>query len=264
MGVLDKFSLAGKNAFVTGAGRGLGQAMALGFAEAGADVAVCDLKEEDAKATAEDIAKQTGRRALGFALDVTDAAAVEACADKLNREFGPIGILLNNAGIVYQKQGDGQGPGSIPTLEVETANWDHVIKVDLGAVFYCARSFGRHMVARGTGSIISLSSMSAFVGNFGRSNNAYCAAKAGVTMLTRQLAAEWGPKGIRLNCIAPGYMNTQMGRWVLEDPWVKQMTPMGRPGEPEELQGLAVFLASDASSFITGQSIVIDGGYTLW
>lgn len=263
MGVMELFSLKGKNAFVTGAGRGLGSAIAHGLAQAGADVAVCDLGEDDAKKTAESISRETGRKTQGFALDVTDAAAVEECAARLNRDFGPVGILVNNAGIVYQKQGN-LGPGSIPTEKVTTANWDKVMQVDLNAVFYCCQSFGRHMLERGTGNIISLSSMSAFVGNYGRSNNAYCAAKAGVTMLTRQLAAEWGPRGIRLNCIAPGYMNTHMGRWTLTDPFIKQMTPLGRPGEPEELQGLAVFLASDASSFVTGQSIIIDGGYTLW
>ena len=195
------------------------------------------------------------------------AAAVKQAANSLNAGFGPIDILINNAGIVYDRQGD-LGPGSIPSDKVETANWDNVITTDLNAVFYCCQAFGRHMLRRGRGNIISLSSMSARVGNFGRCNNAYCAAKAGVDMLTRQLAAEWGPKGIRVNAIAPGYMNTVMGRRSLEDPAIKKfittMTPLGRPGEPEELQGLAVFLASDASAFITGQSIVIDGGYTLW
>lgn len=267
MGVLETFSLAGKNVFVSGAARGLGQAMAHGFAQAGADVVVCDLQADGAQETAEAVARETGRKTLGIALDVSDAAAVEECAGRLNKEFGPIDVVLNNAGIVYSQQGD-LGPGSIPSDKVDPANWDRVAKVNLNAVFYCCQSFGRHMLARGKGSIISMASMSARIGNYGRSNNAYCAAKAGVEMLTRQLAAEWGPRGVRLNCIAPGYMNTIMGRRSLDDPAIKQfikdMTPLGRPGEPEELQGLAVFLASDASSYITGQSMVIDGGYTLW
>ena len=267
MHVLDTFRLDGKNALITGAGRGLGLARAQGLAQAGASLVIADIDAAAARQAAQSTAATHGVRTLGLGLDVTDAAAVKQAANSLNADFGPIDILINNAGIVYDRQGD-LGPGSIPSDKVETANWDNVITTDLNAVFYCCQAFGRHMLRRGRGNIISLSSMSARVGNFGRCNNAYCAAKAGVDMLTRQLAAEWGPKGIRVNAIAPGYMNTVMGRRSLEDPAIKKfittMTPLGRPGEPEELQGLAVFLASDASAFITGQSIVIDGGYTLW
>ncbi len=267
MNILDMFSLKGKNALVTGAARGLGLAMAHGLAQAGADIVIADINEESAAQAAEEVAKATGRKTLGLAMDVTDAAAVRGAAAALNKNFGPIDILINNAGIVYSKQGE-LGPGSIPSDKVDTDNWDRVVKTDLNAVFYCSQAFGLHMLERGKGSIISMSSMSAQVGNYGRSNNAYCAAKAGVDMMTRQLAAEWGPRGVRLNAIAPGYMNTIMGRRSLEDPkikdFIKNMTPLGRPGEPEELCGLAVFLASDASAYITGQSIIIDGGYTLW
>ena len=271
MNVLDSFRLNGKNALVTGAGRGLGLAIAHGLAQAGANIVIADLDETAAQNAAAETANATGVKSLGLALDVTDSGAVQRLADSLNAEFGPMDILFNNAGIVYSQQQSPQGPlgpGSIPSDKVEIDNWDKVVKTDLNAVFYCTQAFGRHMLERGHGSIISMSSMSARIGNFGRSNNAYCAAKAGVDMMTRQLAAEWGPKGVRLNAIAPGYMNTIMGRRSLEDPaienFITTMTPLGRPGEPEELQGLAVFLASDASAFITGQSIVIDGGYTLW
>lgn len=267
MNVLEKFKLVGKNAVITGAARGLGLALAHGFAEAGADVVIIDLAEDAAANAAAEVAKASGRKVSSYAVDITDAAAVSKAADEITASFGPIDILMNNAGIVYSQQGD-LGPGSIPTAKVDPANWDKVVKTDLNAVFYCSQAFGRHMIKQGKGNIVSMSSMSAVVGNFGRSNNAYCAAKAGVDMFTRQLAAEWAEHGIRVNAIAPGYMNTIMGRRSLEAPeikdFIKKMTPLGRPGEPEELQGLAVFLASDASAYITGQTIIIDGGYTLW
>lgn len=267
MNVLDNFKLEGKNAFVTGAARGLGLALAHGFAQAGANVVLADLNADSAKEAAAEVAAASGRKTLGVSVDVTDAAAVQAIADEVNADFGPVDILMNNAGVVYKQQGE-LGPGSIPTAKVESQNWDFVIKTNLNAVFYCSQAFGLHMLKRERGSIISMSSMSAIVGNYGRSNNAYCAAKAGVDMFTRQLAAEWGPKKVRVNAIAPGYMNTIMGRRSLDAPeikdFIKNMTPLGRPGEPEELQGLAVFLASDASSYLTGQTVVIDGGYTLW
>ena len=266
MGILELFKLEDRVAVVTGAGRGLGKAMALGLAEAGAHVAVAELVEETGKQTVKAI-EDIGSRSLFVSTDVSDYNSARQMAEAVYKEFGHIDILVNNAGVVYTPQEPGGG-ASIPTEEVDPENWDRVVKIDLNGVFYCSRAVGKFMIAQKKGNIVNIASMSGFVGNLGRHNNAYCAAKGGVVMFTRQLAGDWARYGIRVNAIGPGYMRTEMGAGPLEDPTIKDlirtMTPMGRPGEPHELQGLAVFLASDASSFITGQTIVIDGGYTVW
>jgi NAD(P)-dependent dehydrogenase (short-subunit alcohol dehydrogenase family) len=266
MSILDLFKLEDRVAIVTGAGRGLGRAMAHGLAEAGAHVAVAEAMEETGEKVAAEIS-DIGRRSLFVQTDVAHYESVRRMVESVHRELGRIDILVNNAGVVYEPQEPG-GSGSIPTEDVSPENWDYVIKVDLCGVFYCSQVAGKVMIDQKKGSIVNIASMSGFIANLGRHNNAYCAAKGGVVMFTRQLAGDWAPHGIRVNAIGPGYMRTEMGAGPLEDPKIKDlievMTPMGRPGEPQELKGLVVFLASDASSFITGQTIVIDGGYTVW
>jgi NAD(P)-dependent dehydrogenase (short-subunit alcohol dehydrogenase family) len=265
MGTLDLFSLKEKVAVVTGAARGLGRTMALGLAEAGADVAVVDLLKEEGEETAR-LIRELGRDSMFLAADILDYDGIGEMVLRIREKFGRIDILLNNAGIVYRPEE--AGSASIPLEIVSRENWDNVVKVNLNGVFYCTQHVGKLMLEQKSGSIINIASMSAFVANFGRSNNAYCASKAGVVMFTRQLAADWAEKGIRVNAIAPGYMKTDLGAGPLNDPGLKDLLttliPMRRAGVPEDLKGIAVFLASDASAYMTGQTLIIDGGYTIW
>ncbi len=265
MSVLDLFKLEDRVAIVTGAGRGIGRALAYALAEAGAHVVVAELLKENGERVVEEI-QNLGRRAICIQTDVSDYENVKKMVDSVYQEFDRIDILVNNAGVVYKPVGS-EG-ASIPTEDVSPDNWEHVIKVNLCGVFHCAQLAGKMMIQQGSGAIVNIASISAFVANLGRHNNAYCAAKAGVVMFTRQLAADWAKYGIRVNAIAPGYIRTEIGAGPLEAPELKdlipRMTPMTRAGVPDDLKGLTVFLASDASAYLTGQTIIIDGGYTLW
>jgi len=259
MSVLDRFSLDGKVAVVTGGGRGLGKAMAKGLAEVGANLAIPDIQEELAEESAADL-EEHGVETLSIHADVTDPESVENMVDRVLEKWGRIDILLNNAGICR----------NIKAEEMSEAEWDAVIDVNLKGVFLCSREVGKHMIDRGEGgSIVNISSMSGFIVNYPQPQASYNASKAGVTMITKSLASEWAQHGIRVNQIAPGYMATEMTKKYksahpeeAEDFWIEP-TPMERLGEPDELAGAAVYLASDASSFTTGSTITIDGGYTV-
>ncbi len=251
--VLDGFRLDGRIALVTGGARGLGRTMATALAEAGADIALSGRSVEACREAAEGIAAATGRRARGFAADVTKLADVERLATEVEAELGPVDILVNNAGINIRG----------PIQQLSEADWDAVIDTNLKGPFLCARAFGPRMVTRGWGRVVNLGSVLGVIALPGRAP--YASSKAGVINLTRVLALEWAGTGVTANAICPGAFATDMNRQLLDDPvkykeFVAQI-PMGRWGELDELTGAVVFLASGSSSYVTGTSIFVDGGW---
>ncbi len=250
---MPDFSLNGEVVIVTGARRGIGKAIALTLAGAGADVAVCDLVDDDGQlqAVAGEIEK-LGRRSLPVKVDTSKRAEVETMVQKVLDRFGQIDILMNNAGILIRSS----------LLDLPEEDWDRLMAVDLKSYYLCAQAVGRHMVERKRGRIVNTASQFAFRTMPGM--GPYSIAKAGVVMLTRALAQELGKHGIRVNAIAPGLVKTEFSResWINPD-FVKQYSaqmPLGRMGETTDLTGAALFLASDASAYVTGHTILIDGG----
>ena len=257
MNVLAMFDLKGEKAIVTGGGQGLGREMALALAEAGADVAVVQRRVEVAEQTAEEIRK-LGRDSFAMKVDVSKTEDIRNMVAVAKDRFGKIDILINNAGIAHH----------VPAEELSEEDWDRMIDINLKGVFLGSQMVGREMIKQRKGSIINIASMSGFIVNRPQPQAHYNTAKAGIVMLTKNLAMEWAKYNIRVNAIAPGYIKTpilahNLGPGKIGEEWVK-LTPMGRLGEPFELKGLALFLASKASSFVTGTTIVIDGGYTCW
>jgi NAD(P)-dependent dehydrogenase (short-subunit alcohol dehydrogenase family) len=251
--VLDLFRLDGKVALVTGGARGLGLTMATALAQAGADVALSGRSRASCQEAADGIAASTGRQVRAFAADVTKIDDVERLAVEAERELGKVDILVNNAGINIRG----------PVQELTEADWDAVIDTNLKGPFLCARAMGPRMVARGWGRVINLGSVLGVIGLPGRAP--YAASKAGIVNLTRVLALEWAGTGVTANAICPGAFGTEMNKPLMEDPvkyqqFVAQI-PMGRWGEVEELTGAVVYLASEASSYMTGASMFVDGGW---
>jgi NAD(P)-dependent dehydrogenase (short-subunit alcohol dehydrogenase family) len=252
--VLDTFRLNGKVALITGGARGLGRTMAIALGEAGADIALAGRSREGCEATAREIADATGRTVRAFQADVTSLDDVTRLAADVTAACGGIDILVNNAAVNIR--------GTIATLSEQ--DWDSVIDTNLKGPFLCSKAIGPLMVARGWGRVINLASIMSVVALPGRAP--YASSKAGVLGLTRVLALEWAGTGVTCNAICPGPFATDMNKQLLNDPVAYQQfisqIPLGRWGELDEMAGVAVFLASDASSFMTGSSLFVDGGWT--
>jgi NAD(P)-dependent dehydrogenase (short-subunit alcohol dehydrogenase family) len=248
------FSLKGRVALVTGASRGIGRAIARALGAAGADVACCARSKDQLDEAAAEI-RRAGVRAGGFRLDVTRGGDIMTTVRDVESALGPIDILVNNAGVILEKQ----------TVEFTDDEWEDVIATNLTSMFRLARAVAPAMMSRGAGKIVNIGSMYGAIGV--PRYAAYCASKAAVEALTRSLAAEWARHGIQVNCLAPGYMNTDIPRQALADAKTKarilSKVPARRVGEPEEVGPLAVYLASAASDFMTGQTIYLDGGQTI-
>ena len=238
MGIIEKMRLDGKAIYVTGAASGIGKCAAMAFAEAGADVAIVDINIEGAEKVAKEIAEATGSKTIAIKCDVTNQEDVEAMVAKVVETYGKLDACYNNAGIAL----------NVPAEEMTYEQWLKVININLNGVF------------------INTASMSGHIVNVPQPQCAYNASKAGVILLTKSLAIEWAKKGVRVNCISPGYIGTDL---IMNAPHLKPlieewnaMAPMGRLGKPEELQSILVYLAGDTSTFTTGSDIVVDGAFT--
>jgi NAD(P)-dependent dehydrogenase (short-subunit alcohol dehydrogenase family) len=248
--------LAGRIAIVTGAGRGIGHGIALGYAREGAKVALVSRNAEELQALAAEI-RASGGEALVAPADVRDSAAVNAVVEQVVAQWGGVDALVNAAGI----------PMAVPTTELSDEKWQMTLDININGTFFFCRAVAPHMIAKGHGTIINIGSLHSFLGIPMRA--AYAASKGGVLQLTRSLATEWAPHGVRVNCISPGWIRTP-----LQDEMVRQgrldrtpivaRTPIRRIGEVSDIVGPAIFLASDESAFIVGEQLIIDGGWGIY
>jgi NAD(P)-dependent dehydrogenase (short-subunit alcohol dehydrogenase family) len=255
MPILDKFSLRGKVAIVTGGNRGVGRAIALGFAEAGAAVAVVARDEKKSEETLAEL-RDRGGKAIAVTANVAQRSDLEAMLVTVTDELGPVDVLVNNAGIGFHAD----------ALILDDSDWRRVFETNLDAVWMASQIVGRQMVARKAGSIINSGSISGLIVNRPQWHSPYGISKAAVHHLTKSLAAEWASKGVRVNAIAPGYVKTEIANTEYEDyrHYWRDEVPMQRYASPDEIAPIALLLASDAGSFITGSVFVVDGGYMLW
>ncbi|SFG63921.1 gluconate 5-dehydrogenase [Desulfotomaculum arcticum] len=247
---MSKFNLNNKVAIVTGAGRGIGKAIALGLAEAGANVVLASRTREQLEELAEEIKYV---KTLVVPADVTKVADVKNLLNKTLEAFRKVDILINNAGITIKK----------PALEMQEEDWQKIMDINLKGEFLCARIIGEQMVKQKSGSIINMASVGGHLGLIG--SLGYCATKGGILQMTRVLASEWAKDNVRVNAVSPGYVETELvegamsARPELREKIINR-TPMGRLAKPEEIVGASIFLASDASTYVTGISLIVDGG----
>ncbi len=251
----ESYNFKGKTVAVTGSSRGLGKEIALIFGRTGANVILISRNLDKLNRVAEEI-KSEGGSTLPLPADVTDMDSVEAFVERACSEYGRIDILINNAGVIYRS----------PAVEMPEEYWDETININLKGTFLCSQAAGKKMIENGAGKIINIASDKAFVGFPGRA--AYCASKGGIVMLTKALAVEWAPYNVQVNAVAPTYVETEMTRDILNDPEkyreIVNTIPMNRVSKPHELFGAILLLASNASSFITGHTLMVDGGLTAW
>jgi NAD(P)-dependent dehydrogenase (short-subunit alcohol dehydrogenase family) len=252
---LENFNLTGKVAMVTGSTKGLGEVAAMALAKAGADIAVCGRNTSDLNRVSSAITA-LGRKSAGYHLDVTSRDNIHSGVEKILRQFGKVDILVNNAGVNHR----------VPVVEYPEEMWDLVINTNLKGYFLVSQAVVPQMLQRGYGKVINLSSI---MGDVALPNQvAYASSKGGVNQMTKVMALEWAKSGVTVNAIGPTYFVTELNTQIRNDPerfnFINERTPMGRWGNPVELEGVIIFLASSASDFITGQIIYIDGGWTAW
>ncbi len=258
------FDLSGRVALITGAGAGLGEMVALGFAEYGCDVAAADINLESAKCTASQVAAK-GRRSVAIQVDVADPDQIKRMVQETVRSLGSIDILVNSAGVPQAHHDSAE--------KIPLEDWTRIIDINLRGTFVCCQEAARVMLEKGKGVIVNFTSIAGVRGQQGRGLNVFCASKGGVNALTMELAVEWATRGIRVNAIAPCQFLTPALRQVMQEKgldaaqlmnmWISNI-PMGRIGQPKEIVGPALFLASDASSMVTGTILPVDGGYLAW
>jgi len=255
-GILTKFRLTGQVALVTGGGQGIGRGLAHGLGEAGAKVAVADLELSRAETVVAEL-KAKNIDAIAIQVDVSKKDQCEAMVKKVLVTWGDLHIAFNNAGIVFHSNSE----------DTSKEEWSRTMGVNLDGVFFCCQAEAKHMLGKGYGRIVNTASMSGTIANHPQKQVAYNVSKAGVVHMTKTLGAEWGQQGVRVNCISPGYIDTPLNSSkeleALKRQWTEQ-TPMGRLGLIDDLIGLAVYLASPLSDFMTGADCIIDGGFTCW
>ena len=254
MNAVELFNLEGRKALITGAGRGIGRVLAISLAQTGCDVAILEKNIEDARNVVEEI-KKIGKKAAAFQVDVTKKDEVEKAFSAAAKFLGRLDIVINDAGVCIHEAAE----------DTSEEHYDYVVDTNLKGVFLCCQSAMKIMKPQKKGSIINIASISGTISNYPQKQAHYNASKAGVILLTKCLAVEWVDLGIRVNSISPGYTRTEMTTSTTAPAMIAQwesMTPMKRMAEPQEMAGAAIYLASDASSYVTGSDIIVDGGYT--
>lgn len=254
----NAFDLTGRVALVTGAGQGIGREIARVLAKAGADIIVAEFNAKTGKDTVKEI-KSLGQNSFFVEVNVADSASVKAMTEAAYKKFKKVDILVNNAGI----------SGTFLAEDITDKEWRRVMGINLDGVFWCCRDVGQRMLERGSGAIVNIASMSGHIVNDPQPQAHYNISKAAVIMLTKSLGMEWAKRGVRVNCVSPGYIGTDLVKGVLDlnttwrDRWTS-MTPMGHLGEPNDVANAVWYLASNASKFATGTDLIVDGGYTSW